>query len=1368
MKDMSGVTCSLRPAQHLGAYVVERLLGCGGSGEVYCVRDTAHDRSVALKLLPRATIETRSELVRPFQREYHRLQLLRHPRIVEVYQYGSEAAGLYYTMELIDGPDLKALVPLPWRQTCLLLRDVALSLAIVHSRRLLHRDVAPGNVRCGRDGRAKLLDFGATVSMGIPCSVVGTPPCTPPEALEQEPLDARADLFGLGALGYFLLTGIHAYPANAFAQLASVWSAPLAVPSALSPGLPNALDHLISSLLQRDRRLRPRSATEVINHLEAIADLQPVPVSEAAQASFVAPALVGRLAELDLLACHVAAARKGQGSVVLIEGAPGQGRTRLLSQLAVEASHGDVLVVAPDARSGAGRGIDAGFLLFDAILRQAPDSSRRALREQEAQLASMLPVAPKPEATTGETARSARQQQRRALCDALLALTKQLTLIVLVDDLQLCDEPSAALLASLAQRAHEHRLLIVASKQSGAPVAAPSAIQTLTQKASRVLLRPLDARAIEELVCSVFVDAPHAKFVADWVAGLSEGNPGKIALLLRHLVEHNLVEFRDGAWVLPEHIDAALLPSDVAEALQGRVRSLSTAARELAELLCVIVRPATPEDLRALSSDAGECQGPLLGALDELIAADVISGDAERYLVSGPALREIFLQGLSAEQLRGAHLRLGRALARHLPNEHYDAKVELPTAFGWSLAGYHLMLGGERERGVRLWANSLRYAFEIDHVPMWDGNMWYLQGNLLALATAEALGMPSGMIASLQVGVVQSAIHGDPRFVVYGERCLVELERAAGLHDYRACVHLSDETARSMTALQLATERWRNTPEAARGLSPIEAIPLLVTATFSLACIYGHTFNTRELAELPAKLAPYAPLSPACRVFQRLIEATLAGATGRTDRELRLRLAGLSGIDSEEMNASVNETARYHLRGFTLYSIATIEAVRDPAQGLRRAAQMEVETPFMSFGIWQVRLLAYVYEGNTAEAQACSERMEIAAVQDGALTKYQLHATGLQYLAVAHALAGDLMSLKAIIDKLHLLAQTLASWQPFCDAARAEYHRLRGQRAEARALAERAVASFVPGQQRGYAFALTSLLRVLLDGGEFEAANRVAVEAIAYAREKELGAELQAQLAALDALALARLGDSAGARAQAELASRIAETAGFAGLLMSDLQHCQAQVALIERDGARFERHAALLARHSCAHQHPVSMARYKRLLADAAASGVVYSVALAGGETLAPHTDLRAMLLGELYRKSFARSLPERVLELMLERTGVSMGFLFSLDEDRLQLIAPLEAEVPAGLASALQECIVAERALARCRSVNTLTATLTSLVRADNGQLFQVAVLNVLHDDGALSAAGALALRVHDEIPAIPRWDCILALSSVLNAPG
>jgi serine/threonine-protein kinase len=87
--------------------------------------------------------------------------------VIEVYDYGVDAqAGPYYTTELLDGGDLRDRSPLPWREACTLLFDVCSSLALLHSRRLLHRDVSPRNIRCTHDGQAKLIDFGAMAPMG--------------------------------------------------------------------------------------------------------------------------------------------------------------------------------------------------------------------------------------------------------------------------------------------------------------------------------------------------------------------------------------------------------------------------------------------------------------------------------------------------------------------------------------------------------------------------------------------------------------------------------------------------------------------------------------------------------------------------------------------------------------------------------------------------------------------------------------------------------------------------------------------------------------------------------------------------------------------------------------------------------------------------------------------------------------------------------------------------------------------------------------------------------------------------------------------------------------------------------------------------
>src|SRR5205085_7824597 len=139
---------------------------------------------------------------------------LRHPNIIEVYDYGRDAERWFYTMEQLEGGDLGQAAPLPWRQVCSYLRQIAAVLGMLHARRLLHRDVSPRNIWILPDGRLNLIDFGALSAFGIPSDLVGTPALIAPEWLldrsTRARVDQRADLYGRGALAYWLLTGLHA------------------------------------------------------------------------------------------------------------------------------------------------------------------------------------------------------------------------------------------------------------------------------------------------------------------------------------------------------------------------------------------------------------------------------------------------------------------------------------------------------------------------------------------------------------------------------------------------------------------------------------------------------------------------------------------------------------------------------------------------------------------------------------------------------------------------------------------------------------------------------------------------------------------------------------------------------------------------------------------------------------------------------------------------------------------------------------------------------------------------------------------------------------------------------------------------------
>ena len=144
-----------------GRYRVLDRLGRGGMAVVYRVQAGDDGEPLALKQLTLSRHERRDQYsVSQFEREFYALAQLSHPRIIRVYDYGVDPAGPYYTMELLDGGDLHDRTPLPYAVACAHLLDVCSSLALLHSRGLVHRDVSPRNIRCTHAGHAKLIEIG--------------------------------------------------------------------------------------------------------------------------------------------------------------------------------------------------------------------------------------------------------------------------------------------------------------------------------------------------------------------------------------------------------------------------------------------------------------------------------------------------------------------------------------------------------------------------------------------------------------------------------------------------------------------------------------------------------------------------------------------------------------------------------------------------------------------------------------------------------------------------------------------------------------------------------------------------------------------------------------------------------------------------------------------------------------------------------------------------------------------------------------------------------------------------------------------------------------------------------------------------------
>ncbi len=332
-----------------GRYRVLGELGRGGTATVYRVTDESTGRLLALKRLrdgDPADNGDRSRRELRFRYEFHTVARLRHPCVIEAYDYGIDEGVPYYTMELLEGRDLEQLCPVDPAKACQILHDVAAALAFLHTKGLVHRDITPGNVKCTAGGRAKLIDFGIIGTIGVSADIAGTPPFMAPEVLRGLPVDHRADMFGLGALAYWLLTGRHAYRARSIAQLEGAWRHAPVAPSSIVPEIPELLDRLVLSLLNQDPLARPHSAAEVIARLAAIADIESDAGTEVASSYLASATLVGRRDEMERLRRAVARDADERGSAVVIEAPSGVGKSRLLREVALEAQIAGAIVVS--------------------------------------------------------------------------------------------------------------------------------------------------------------------------------------------------------------------------------------------------------------------------------------------------------------------------------------------------------------------------------------------------------------------------------------------------------------------------------------------------------------------------------------------------------------------------------------------------------------------------------------------------------------------------------------------------------------------------------------------------------------------------------------------------------------------------------------------------------------------------------------------------------------------------------------------------------------------------------------------------------------------------------------------------------------
>ena len=708
--------------RRIAHYELLELLGLGGAAEVHRAMDLSQQREIALKILSE---RAEPEMVLRFIREGRALYDMEHPHVVRVFDMGEERGQRYIAMELMTGASLQERLKggaLPWREAVRVARQVAEGLAYAHARGVVHRDIKPGNIMFTGDDIAKLADFGLAhlddlSAMTRTGTVMGTVFYLSPEQATGRHVDARSDLFALGAVLYEMLIG----------------EAPFTGPSAVSiiykilnqehtplrerdPSLPPALARVVDRLLEKDLDLRYQQTEQVVAALTALEqpedegttatiDLQ----GDLAPRQTQAPALVGRQAELETLVAAMQASISGMGQTIMLAGEAGIGKTRLIQELRRVAAQQNVLLLQGDCLYVDAPNPYAPFAeMVRAYVRQAivasseDDPQRSALQQALGDVQALL---------LGDGSNDHLQwlnqsspQEAQGLAFELVTrlwelLSRERPLILVVDDMHWASPTTLQLFHHLARSLRSARLLLVGAYRPedvlGDEEGTHALVETLRRMSREGLyqelhLKPLDDAASAALMQDRLGQADLPSEFLGQIALQSEGNPFALLETLRLLQDQGVLAQAHGAWSLVAEPEMIAIPASVADIVLRRADQLGRQDRELLEWASVLGQRF---DVEILAEMAEQRRFRLIRNLSQLErSTGLICADEQGFQFQHARIRQVFYQAMPVYMRQECHLMAGEII-----QEQYG---DAPGVHVYALA-HHFAAGQDAPRGFR-------------------------------------------------------------------------------------------------------------------------------------------------------------------------------------------------------------------------------------------------------------------------------------------------------------------------------------------------------------------------------------------------------------------------------------------------------------------------------------------------------------------------------------------------------------------------------------------------------------------------------------------------------------------------------------------
>jgi tetratricopeptide (TPR) repeat protein/tRNA A-37 threonylcarbamoyl transferase component Bud32 len=683
-------------------YQLRDVLGAGGMGIVYRATDRLTGQPVALKRLavPTEVLAIMSQtdgeaLQLSLAREFQFLASLRHPHIIDVLDYGFDSHKQpYLVLELMQ--QARTIAEAARGQSTAarvnLVAQVLQALIYLHRRGIVHRDLKPSNILV-TDGHVKLLDFGLSEWRGKQAATGGTPAYLAPETLDQATVSELSDLYTVGVVAYEVFAGHAPFRLDDWEAL--IEAIQTVRPDLAALDLPEALTGVIGRLLEKRPEDRYASASEALAALSEAAGVAPIETTAIVTSFLQAARFIGRSTELDQLRGALEAAIQAHGSLWLIGGESGVGKSRLLGELRINALVQGALVLEGQAFQN-----DLPYHIWREPLRKLILGMPVNITDARA-LKLLLPDI---DDLLGASVEANRQIDPRdtegQLTSAAIGLFRrqpQATLLLL-EDLQWAGDESLVLLDRLAQVSRDIPLLIVGTYRDDEKPTLPQAFGSR----QLIKLNRLTPAEISELSEAMLGAAGTQPQVRELLETETEGNAYFLVEIVRTLAEQAGQLERIGRITLP----AQVITGGIRQIVRRRLDRIPAADYPLLRLAAVYGRQLDLTVLHAAQPDINMDQWLLVGS-----DTAVLKVQENRWYFTHDKIRETILAESSAD-LPMLHSTVAEAIEKT-----YPAAAEFSTALAhhWQMAGntakefMYAIAAGERAFSLSAFPEAIRH-----------------------------------------------------------------------------------------------------------------------------------------------------------------------------------------------------------------------------------------------------------------------------------------------------------------------------------------------------------------------------------------------------------------------------------------------------------------------------------------------------------------------------------------------------------------------------------------------------------------------------------------------------------------------------------